>query len=145
MDNIPLGLTYDDVLLIPQKSFIDHRSDVSSKTKLIWNFCGRRLLKIGNSRYSLGYQIPWSKHCETALRSWKTGCLAGAWRGKNHSCSRSYCEDFWPEYARQAPVFQSYGVRSHSVCSIGTKCQSQSWVISGHSAIVKLWKLHHLL
>jgi IMP dehydrogenase len=26
--------TYDDVLLIPQKSFIDHRSDVSTKTKL---------------------------------------------------------------------------------------------------------------
>src|SRR3989338_2384298 len=37
MDNIPLGLTYDDVLLIPQKSFIDHRSDVSSKTKLTRN------------------------------------------------------------------------------------------------------------
>ena len=35
--NIPLGLTYDDVLLIPQKSFIDHRSDVSSKTKLTRN------------------------------------------------------------------------------------------------------------
>ncbi len=28
------GYTYDDVLLIPQKSFIDHRSDVSTKTKL---------------------------------------------------------------------------------------------------------------
>ena len=28
------GLTYDDVLLIPQKSFIDHRSEVSTKTKL---------------------------------------------------------------------------------------------------------------
>ncbi len=30
----PEGLTYDDVLLIPQKSFIDHRSEVSTKTKL---------------------------------------------------------------------------------------------------------------
>lgn len=30
----PEGLTYDDVLLIPQKSFINHRSDVSTKTKL---------------------------------------------------------------------------------------------------------------
>lgn len=28
------GLTYDDVLLIPQKSYIDHRSEVSTKTKL---------------------------------------------------------------------------------------------------------------
>lgn len=28
------GLTYDDVLLIPQRSFIDHRSDVSTKSKL---------------------------------------------------------------------------------------------------------------
>lgn len=28
------GLTYDDVLLIPQKSFINHRADVSTKTKL---------------------------------------------------------------------------------------------------------------
>ncbi len=28
------GLTYDDVLLVPQRSFIDHRSDVSTKTKL---------------------------------------------------------------------------------------------------------------
>src|SRR3989344_717068 len=28
------GLTYDDVLLVPQKSYIDHRSDVSTKTKL---------------------------------------------------------------------------------------------------------------
>ncbi|MBI5126986.1 IMP dehydrogenase [Candidatus Roizmanbacteria bacterium] len=28
------GLTYDDVLLIPQKSYIDHRSDVSTKTRL---------------------------------------------------------------------------------------------------------------
>lgn len=37
MNNIPLGLTYDDVLLIPQKSFIDHRSDVSTKTKLTRN------------------------------------------------------------------------------------------------------------
>src|SRR3989344_1794577 len=26
--------TYDDVLLIPQKSFIDHRSEVDTKTKL---------------------------------------------------------------------------------------------------------------
>ena len=31
------GLTYDDVLLVPQKSFIDHRSDVSTKTKLTKN------------------------------------------------------------------------------------------------------------
>lgn len=29
--------TYDDILLIPQKSFIDHRSDVSTKTKLSRN------------------------------------------------------------------------------------------------------------
>ncbi len=35
--NIPEGLTYDDVLLIPQKSFIDHRSDVSTKTRLTRN------------------------------------------------------------------------------------------------------------
>ncbi len=28
------GLTYDDVLLIPQRSYVDHRSDVSLKTKL---------------------------------------------------------------------------------------------------------------
>ncbi|MFH0979339.1 MAG: IMP dehydrogenase [Candidatus Roizmanbacteria bacterium] len=28
------GLTYDDVLLIPQRSYVDHRSDVSIKTKL---------------------------------------------------------------------------------------------------------------
>lgn len=28
------GLTYDDVLLIPQKSFINHRVDVSTKTRL---------------------------------------------------------------------------------------------------------------
>jgi IMP dehydrogenase len=31
------GLTYDDVLLIPQKSFIDHRGDVSTKTRLTRN------------------------------------------------------------------------------------------------------------
>ncbi len=31
------GLTYDDVLLIPQRSYIDHRSDVSVKTKLSKN------------------------------------------------------------------------------------------------------------
>lgn len=31
------GLTYDDVLLIPQRSFIDHRSDVSTKTHLSRN------------------------------------------------------------------------------------------------------------
>src|SRR3989344_2131908 len=37
MKLIPLGLTYDDVLLIPQKSFIDHRSDVSTKTRLTRN------------------------------------------------------------------------------------------------------------
>ena len=37
MQDIPLGLTYDDVLLIPQRSFIDHRVDVSTKTKLTKN------------------------------------------------------------------------------------------------------------
>lgn len=31
------GLTYDDVLLIPQRSYIDHRSDVLTKTKLTRN------------------------------------------------------------------------------------------------------------
>jgi IMP dehydrogenase len=31
---LPEGLTYDDVLLIPQRSFIDHRSDVSTETFL---------------------------------------------------------------------------------------------------------------
>src|SRR5258706_2621155 len=31
------GLTYDDVLLVPQKSFIDHRSEVSTTTKLTRN------------------------------------------------------------------------------------------------------------
>lgn len=31
------GLTYDDVLLIPQRSFIDHRSDVSTRTRLTKN------------------------------------------------------------------------------------------------------------
>lgn len=31
------GLTYDDALLIPQKSYIDHRADVSTKTKLTRN------------------------------------------------------------------------------------------------------------
>ncbi|MBI2641457.1 IMP dehydrogenase [Candidatus Roizmanbacteria bacterium] len=34
MKEIPLGLTYDDVLLVPQRSYIDHRTDVSTKTKL---------------------------------------------------------------------------------------------------------------
>ncbi len=34
MKSIPLGLTYDDVLLIPQKSGIQSRSDVVTKTKL---------------------------------------------------------------------------------------------------------------
>ena len=28
------GLTYDDVLLVPQRSYVDHRSDISIKTKL---------------------------------------------------------------------------------------------------------------
>lgn len=37
MKDIPLGLTYDDVLLIPQKSFINHRVDVSTRTKLSRN------------------------------------------------------------------------------------------------------------
>lgn len=31
------GLTYDDVLLIPQKSFVNHRSDVLTETKLTRN------------------------------------------------------------------------------------------------------------
>ncbi len=31
------GLTYDDVLLIPQKSFIDHRSEVATRTHLTTN------------------------------------------------------------------------------------------------------------
>lgn len=31
------GLTYDDVLLVPQKSFIDHRFEVSTKTRLTRN------------------------------------------------------------------------------------------------------------
>lgn len=31
------GLTYDDVLLVPQKSFIDHRADVSTETQLTRN------------------------------------------------------------------------------------------------------------
>lgn len=31
------GLTYDDVLLVPQKSFIDHRADVLTKTRLTRN------------------------------------------------------------------------------------------------------------
>ncbi len=38
MEKIPLGLTYDDVLLVPRKSFIDHRSDVSTGTWLTRNF-----------------------------------------------------------------------------------------------------------
>lgn len=33
-NSIPLGLTYDDILLVPQKSNITHRQDVSTKTKL---------------------------------------------------------------------------------------------------------------
>ena len=37
MKAIPLGLTYDDVLLIPQKSGIQSRSDVVTKTKLSRN------------------------------------------------------------------------------------------------------------
>jgi IMP dehydrogenase len=32
--DIPIGLTYDDVLLVPRRSFVDHRLDVSTKTKL---------------------------------------------------------------------------------------------------------------
>lgn len=31
------GLTYDDILLVPQKSFINHRSDVSTRTNLTRN------------------------------------------------------------------------------------------------------------
>lgn len=37
MKNIPLGLTYDDVLLVPQKSRIESRSDVNTTTKLSHN------------------------------------------------------------------------------------------------------------
>ncbi|MBI4226411.1 IMP dehydrogenase, partial [Candidatus Roizmanbacteria bacterium] len=37
MKDISLGLTYDDVLLIPLRSFIDHRAEVSTKTKLTRN------------------------------------------------------------------------------------------------------------
>ena len=37
MKDLPLGLTYDDVLLIPQRSSIDHRSEVSTRTKLTRN------------------------------------------------------------------------------------------------------------
>ncbi len=33
-NSFPLGLAYDDILLIPQKSFIDHRSEVSTETFL---------------------------------------------------------------------------------------------------------------
>src|SRR3990167_4374669 len=36
-DNIPLGLTYDDVLLVPGRSKIAHRKDVSTKTFLTKN------------------------------------------------------------------------------------------------------------
>lgn len=35
--NFSLGLTYDDILLIPQRSKVSHRSDVSTKTKLTKN------------------------------------------------------------------------------------------------------------
>src|SRR3989338_1730438 len=37
MMKIPEGYTYDDVLLVPQKSYIDHRSDVSTKTRFTRN------------------------------------------------------------------------------------------------------------
>ena len=37
MKSIPLGLTYDDVLLIPQKSGVSSRSEVVTKTKLSRN------------------------------------------------------------------------------------------------------------
>ncbi|MBI3955941.1 IMP dehydrogenase, partial [Candidatus Gottesmanbacteria bacterium] len=37
MKTIPLGLTYDDVLLVPQKSAIRSRADVVTKTKLSKN------------------------------------------------------------------------------------------------------------
>ena len=37
MKNFDIGLTYDDVLLVPQRSKIAHRSDVSTKTKLSKN------------------------------------------------------------------------------------------------------------
>lgn len=36
-NNLSLGLTYDDVLLMPQRSKVSHRSDVSTKTKLTRN------------------------------------------------------------------------------------------------------------
>src|SRR4051812_1078109 len=35
--NFPIGLTYDDVLLVPRRSRIEHRADVSTKTKLTKN------------------------------------------------------------------------------------------------------------
>lgn len=37
MKDFQLGLTYDDVLLVPQRSKITHRSDVSTKTRLTHN------------------------------------------------------------------------------------------------------------
>ncbi|MBI3559538.1 IMP dehydrogenase, partial [Candidatus Gottesmanbacteria bacterium] len=37
MKQIPLGLTYDDVLLIPQKSAVQSRSEVVTKTHLSRN------------------------------------------------------------------------------------------------------------
>lgn len=37
LDKLKLGLTYDDVLLIPQRSKIAHRSEVSTKTQLTKN------------------------------------------------------------------------------------------------------------
>lgn len=37
MKDLSLGLTYDDVLLVPQKSSINHRSEVSTKSKLTRN------------------------------------------------------------------------------------------------------------
>jgi len=36
-DSFPLGLTYDDVLLVPRRSKVAHRGDVSTKTKLTAN------------------------------------------------------------------------------------------------------------
>ena len=35
--NIPIGLTYDDILLVPKRSKIAHRHDVSTRTKLTGN------------------------------------------------------------------------------------------------------------
>lgn len=38
MENIPLALTYDDVLLVPQRSSVQSRSQISLKTQITPNF-----------------------------------------------------------------------------------------------------------